>query len=351
MNNKSYPEDYRNMVSKSLLKSYSQQDKERLGIEPTPKSAVYAQSGWTLYRCEPAKKSEFLPVLMVPSLINKNYIMDLLPGHSLFDSIKKAGLDLFVIDWGTPEPEIGHCGFEHYVSVWLKRAIRQVKKITGASKVKLCGQCIGGLMAALYASHPDLKKDVESLFLLTAPLDFEESGLLTQWTNTEGFDFESMTAPFDAIVPAEFFHASFPLLDPKKQLSKYRTLLENFEMPGFKEIWEALDVWASDNVPFTKAAFSDLINVFYRTNALVKNQLVIAGKTVSLDNIDVKTLAIAAEQDHVFDQKAAAAIKDIKAAKNNLVQYHVLPAGHVTVVAAHPVREQSYQIINRFLAA
>ena len=223
------PEGYKDIVSKSLFKKYSQKDKDRLGIAPTKKVPVFRQASWTLYRCGEGKQSDSLPVVLIPSLINKYYIMDLLAGHSLIESMLGAGLDVYLIDWGVPDESMGHYGFAHYVGVWVRRAIRHVKKISKKDKVQLVGQCIGGLMAALYAAHPLLSKDVEKLFLLTAPLDFEDSGLLSQWTSTEGFDVVSMTSPYQSLVPADFFHASFPLLDPKKQMAKYRTLLENYD--------------------------------------------------------------------------------------------------------------------------
>ncbi|MFZ5951035.1 MAG: alpha/beta fold hydrolase [Candidatus Rifleibacteriota bacterium] len=346
---KELPEGYREMLSKSVMKKYTEADRKRLGMEPVEKTAVFSQASWTLYRCQPAGGSKHLPVVMIPSLINRNYIMDLLPGHSLMESMKSAGLDVFLIDWGMPDPGMGNCGYDHYVSKWVKRAIRQVKKVTGASQVQLAGQCLGGLMAALYAAHPELKKDVARLFLLTAPVDLEDSGLLAQWTSVEGFDVEKLTAPFQGIVPAEFFHASFPLLDVKNQLGKYRRLLENFEMPGFKEIWESLDIWASDNVCFAKRAFLELIKDFYQENRFYRGNFIIDGTPVSVKNIDMPTLSLVARDDHVFNERAARAIHEAKCAEKGCLEYHVIPAGHVSVIAAHPARIESYRIINEFL--
>jgi polyhydroxyalkanoate synthase len=286
---------------------------------------------------------------MVPSLINRNYIMDLLPDHSLLEAMKSAGLDVFLIDWGDPDQGMGLCGFDHYVSKWIKRAIRHVKKVTKTHQVQLAGQCIGGLMAALYAAHPELKKDVAKLFMLTAPVDFEDSGLLSSWTSVEGFDIDKLTSPFQGVVPAEFFHASFPLLDPKKQLGKFRTLLENYDIPGFKEIWEALDIWGSDNAAFAKKAFVELIKDFYQENSFFKGNFVIAGKRVSVQDIDLPTLSMVARDDHVFNERAARAINQAKCAKNGKLEYHVMPAGHVSLIAAHPVRFESYKLITDFL--
>lgn len=337
------------MVAKSVLKMYADEDKRKVGISPTPMYPVYRQAGWTLYRCRGGENSPHPPVVVVPSLINRPYIMDLLPGHSLLESMVGAGLDVFLLDWGVPDAGIGHCGFAEYVSRFLRRAIRRVKRIRGVERVSLAGQCIGGIIAALYAAHPLLSRDIDRLALLTTPLDFKDSGLLSSWTKKEHFDLDKITSAFDGVVPADFLHNAFPFLDVKKTLGKYRTLLENEKIPDFKRIWQALDIWANDNVSFSLAAFRDLIRAFYQENAFLAGRFVVDGTPVSVADIACPTLAIAAAEDHVFTEPAAAAIKTSRAAAEGRLIYQVMPAGHVTVVAAHPVRTETFKLFNAFL--
>ncbi len=343
--------EYVEMVSKSIYKSYTDKDKRKLGMEPTAKTPVYTQAMWTMYRFDSPKKTKRPPLLVIPSLINRNYIMDLLPGHSIMESLVNAGNDVFIVDWGTPDPSYGHIGLAYYVSKFLKRAVRQVKKITGADKINLMGQCLGGTFCAMYAAHPELKKDLNKLLLLTTPLNFENSGLLAKWTNSEGFDIDKLTSAVGAVVPPEFFHSSFPLLMVRGTLAKYKNLLERFEIPDFKKVWQALDIWSSDNVPFTLQGFRDLIKVFYLRNAFYTEGILIEDKVVRVFDITTPTLSVAAKDDHVFTETAARAILESRAAKENKVEHHVMGAGHVTLVAAHPVRTETYKIFNDYLAA
>jgi len=343
--------EYVEMVSRSIYKSYTDAHKAEAGIGPTAKIPVYRQAMWTLYRFESAKKSSKPPLLIVPSLINRNYIMDLLKGHSIIESLVENGNDVFLIDWGVPDASYGHIGIDYYTCKFIKRAVRQVKIISGAPSVNLMGQCLGGTMCAMYAAHPELKKDINKLLLLTTPLNFENSGLLSKWTSAEGFDIDKLTSSLGAIVPAEFFHSSFPFLNVRQSLSKYKNLLERFEMRDFKKIWLALDIWASDNVPFTLQGFRDLIKVFYQRNAFYTEGVVIDGKPVRVFDITTPTLSVAAKDDHVFTQNAAEAILESKAAKNKKVEHHVIGAGHVTLIAAHPLRIETYKIFNDFLSA
>jgi len=344
-------QEYMEMVSKSVNKTYTDEDRKKLGIAPTPKTEVFRQATWTLYRYDLKEKSKFPPLLIIPSLINRYYIMDLLKDHSIIESLVGAGLDVFLLDWGHPEAAYGHIGIGHYVSKFLKRAVRQIKKITASAKINLMGQCLGGTLCALYAAHPEFKKDINKLALLTTPLNFENSGLLSKWTNSDGFDIEKLTASVGPVVPADFFHASFPFLNVRQSLAKYKNLLERFETADFKKIWQALDFWANDNVAFTLNAFRDLIKVFYQQNRFYKDGFLLGEHLVRSADIDLPTLAVAAKEDHVFTETAAEAILESKAAKEKNVKYHVMAAGHVTLIAALPIRHETFKIFSDFFTA
>src|SRR4030095_7183905 len=45
------------------------------------------------------------PILLGPSLINRWYVLDLRPGASLVEALVGAGFDVWLLDWGIPEPE------------------------------------------------------------------------------------------------------------------------------------------------------------------------------------------------------------------------------------------------------
>ena len=43
-----------------------------------------------------------IPVLTVYALINRLYILDLIPGRSFVRHLLGKGLDVYAVDWGTP---------------------------------------------------------------------------------------------------------------------------------------------------------------------------------------------------------------------------------------------------------
>ena len=60
-------------------------------------------------------------MLLVPSLINRHYVMDLLPGKSMAQDLVAAGHDVYCIDWGTPGDEDRFVSFDDVCDKYLGR--------------------------------------------------------------------------------------------------------------------------------------------------------------------------------------------------------------------------------------
>src|SRR5690349_8605397 len=75
-------------------------------LAPTPRGAVVTDGTATLYRfLGRAPDGPRTPVLLVPSLINRWYVLDLRPGASVVEALIAGGLDVWLLDWGVPEDE------------------------------------------------------------------------------------------------------------------------------------------------------------------------------------------------------------------------------------------------------
>jgi polyhydroxyalkanoate synthase len=327
------------------------EDLEKIGRElslmPTPKTTINQECSVKLYRYTPVKEHLApVPMVIVPSLILRYYTMDLMKGHSLIESLVNAGIDTYLVDWGTPGDEHGQLTFDHYIDVFLRRAIRKVRRETGAPKVHLMGQCLGGTLAAIYASlHPE---EIDRLTLLTTPVDFADAGLLSLWTNKETFDVDKVVASFGNTVPASFIHACFQYLDLRATVERYKRLFNNVLDDNFLTYYKALDTWSNDKIPFPGQVFRKFIRGLYQENLLAQGKFDVNGRFADMRNITAPVLNIVAQFDHVFPEKSAQRTNQLVQGK---VDYHVIPAGHVTLIALFPDRLKTFQLIEDFAAA
>ena len=74
-------------------------------VGETPHSVVWTENKWRLLRFAPERPKYARPVLLVPSLINRWYVLDLRPGASLVEALVGAGFDVWCLDWGVPQDE------------------------------------------------------------------------------------------------------------------------------------------------------------------------------------------------------------------------------------------------------
>src|SRR5437762_9801132 len=108
-------------------------------------------------------------VLVIPSLINRYYVLDLLPERSFLRHLAGFGLRTFVIDWGVPGSAERDFDLTDYIGERLEAALTAAAAVAGRP-VGLVGYCMGGLLALALAVR--CQSVVGCLALLATPWDF-----------------------------------------------------------------------------------------------------------------------------------------------------------------------------------
>ncbi len=321
-------------------------------LAPTPRDTIFADGTARLYRFRrpPGEATEApstssarsLPLLIIPSLINRWYIVDLREGASLSAALNRS-VDTYCLDWGVPHDEDRYLGWDAIVRR-IGRMVRAVKRDSGAEKVGILGYCIGGTLSSIYAAlHPS---EVGALINLAGPIDFSRSGLLGELVDPRWFDPSAMAAAGN--VSKYQMQSGFTAIRPISQLSKWVTVAANLHDDAFMTAFGALETWASDNIPFPGAAYETYISSLYQRNELVQRQHFVEGQRVVLSNIECPVLSVIASQDHICPGPAATALNDHVRAKENRVLE--LKGGHVGAVVGSRATKELYPALARWLA-
>lgn len=287
---------------------------------------------------------ESLPLLLVPSLINRWYVLDLRQGASLARAMVYAGLDTWCLDWGVPEDEDRHLSWNEVVAR-LARAIRAVRRETGASRVGLLGYCMGGTLAAIQtALAPD---HVAVLVNLAGPIDFSHGGPLTHQTDPRWFDAQAIAEAGN--VQPFMMQSGFVALRPTLQIAKWVSYLDRAHDPAFRTSFDALEAWSGDNVPFPGAAYATYIGDLYQKNALVKGAHRVGGRRVDLGNIECPLLTVVTDRDTICPPLAASALNDHASSAD--AEVFVVPGGHVGAVVGGKAPTLLYPKLASWLTA
>ncbi|MBI5479642.1 MAG: alpha/beta fold hydrolase [Deltaproteobacteria bacterium] len=317
-------------------------------VGATPTRVVHHENKWRLLRYEPRAGGPCYrtPLLLVPSLINRHYVLDLMPGKSFVEYLVGAGHDVFVIDWGTPGDEDRHLTFDDIVDGYLGRAVRVAARYAGVPGVHLLGYCLGGTLAIIHAAARPER--IASLAVLAAPVRFGDEGLLSAWTRTRSFDLEALVAALGN-VPWQLLQSAFHLLRPTLNLSKAVHLLDRAWDDAYLDGFFALETWGNDNVAFPGAAYRTLVGSLYREDALAAGTLRLSGRPVALRSITCPTLAVTFEHDNIVPWPSAAALLDAVGATDK-ERIH-LPGGHVGAVVSRAASRTLWPQLQAWWAA
>ena len=288
----------------------------------TPREEVYTAGNVSLLRFKSPEGVTGTPLLIIPSLINRWYILDVTEETSFIREFAQQR-PTYLIDWGYPDEEVGHLPLSHYYHRSIKRAIRQICREHGIKSVDLLGYCIGGTMAYAFSClEPEL---VDHLVLLTAPIDFKDAGIFA--TYAEHFPIEEFSASMSKM-PGWLLAFSFQFVQPMGLYQKTKMFHDKFESKSFIKLYNAMERWIADPVSFPAKAYYELITDLYKKNLLTQGRLMTAeGRQVDPAARRAKTLILNAGKDHI----APLSTTVLPASDKAPVSEVTIPSGHIGI--------------------
>ena len=304
----------------------------------TPKETVWTKNKAKLYHYQTEdEKKHATPILIVYALINRPYILDLMPGNSFIEHLVGEGYDVYMLDWGIPGDEDKDMSFEDYVLDYIPRAVRKVLRNSGAEQLTLLGYCMGGTMTAMYASL--FPEKLKNLILMTAPISFpkDDMGLYSLFTSEKHMN-PGLLADAFGNIPGDMIDTGNRMLKPvTNYVGTYVNMWERIFEDKPMETWLAMNKWVNDGPPFPGATFKQWIREFYQQDKLAKGEIKLRGKTVDLSNIAAPLLTVAGKKDHICSVPQAESVMDLVSSKDK--EFFVLDAGHVGLMTGRGAKQ------------
>src|SRR3972149_1716519 len=306
----------------------------------TPHEVIYRDGKLILKHYFPQKKKlGSTPLLMVYALVNRPYILDLLPGRSAVENFLKGGTDVYLIDWGIPDDGDRYRTLEDYICGSIHDCVQQVKEATGSEQVSLFGYCQGGTFSAMYAAL--FPEQVKNLILWATPIDFEVEGLLNLWAKKEYFDVDKLVDTYGN-VPASILNGAFAMLRPIYNLvDKYVQfswgLTENNMTDEKIELFMAMEKWISDGITQPGEVFREFVKSCYQENLLVQNRMKLGKRLIDLKKIRCPVLNVVSAGDHIIPPDSSRPFNKLISSKDQRLL--IFPSGgHVGMTVGSQAR-------------
>lgn len=240
------------------------------------------------------KNTDGLAILMVPSLINKSYVLDLTPENSFAQYLKQQGFRPLILDWGTPGEDEKEFGTDEYMTGYALHALQTLRE-KHDGPIALLGYCMGGIFAVAMTKLAQLY--VDALILLATPWDFSaedtprvllEPGtqiMLGNWIDTQN--------PVQPLVTQTLFH----LIDPWRVQEKY-SRYPSLDAAG-QQHFLAVEQWVNDGVPLTQKVARECFVDWPQKNILATHKWKVGRRWIEPGSITCPTLAVIPTKDAI----------------------------------------------------
>ncbi|CDZ60283.1 Poly(R)-hydroxyalkanoic acid synthase, class I [Neorhizobium galegae bv. orientalis] len=278
------------------------------------------------------------PLLICPPWINKFYILDLNPQKSFIKWCVDQGHTVFVISWVNPDERHAKKDWESYMREGIDFALTTVEKATGEKQVNAIGYCVGGtLLAATLAYHAQKKNSrIASATFLTTQVDFTYAGDLKVFVDEE--QIASMEKQMNATgyLDGSKMATAFNMLRASELIWPY--VVSNY-LKGKEPMPFDLLYWNSDSTRMGAANHAYYLRNCYLNNTLSKGEMKLAGKTISLKDINIPVYNLATREDHIAPPKSVFLGSSLFGGP---VDFVLTGSGHIAGVV-NPPDKQKYQ--------
>ena len=245
------------------------------------------------------EKSYAVPLLMVPSWINKYYIFDLREKNSFVKWAVDLGLTVYMISWVNPDSSYRDCGFDDYLQQGLLTAVEQVKQRGDVTQVNCIGYCLGGTLLACAAAYLAKIADdsIATCTYLATTFDFENPGEIQVFLDQYSMEACHQQMQKDGFMDGRNLAISFSTLRENELYWNY--YIQNYLKGERPEPFDILH-WNSDSTNIPEKNHRFVLDEVLAKNALLKaNTLSLLGETIDLSEIQSPAYILAAEKDHI----------------------------------------------------
>ena len=304
----------------------------------TPGSVVLRTPVFELIQYRPVTPAvRQVPVLIVPPVINKFYVMDLAPGRSLVEYLAGSGLQVFMISWRNPQARHAKWDLDTYGQAILD-AMDAAARITGSEQTALMGACSGGIIAAMVAAHlahRGQQDRIAAFTLMVTVLDQARAGLASAVVDERTARLAAASSQLRGYLDGRSLAEVFAWLRPNDLIWNYwvNNYLLGRKPPPFDILF-----WNADTTRMTAGLHRDFLQLGVRNALVDPGRASMLGSPVDLALIDRDAYIVAGITDHICPWQSCYRSTQLLGGRTRFV---LSTSGHVAAMVNPPGNDKA----------
>ncbi|CAM3542974.1 PHA/PHB synthase family protein [Tsukamurella ocularis] len=284
------------------------------------------------------KQVHEIPLLLIPPVINKFYIMDLAPGRSLIEYYLKGGHQVFAISWRNPQARHRDWGFDEY-GAGIVKALDALEVITGADKANLFATCSGGIITSMLLAHlfaTGRGDRISSITFGVTVLDQSHAGLGSAIASERGADAAIRSSAGKGYLEGAAMAEMFAWLRPTDLVWRY--WVNNYIQGRSPAPFDVL-FWNADTTRMTANLHKDMVTMGVNNTLVTPGEQMMMGTPVDLSKVECDAYVLGGLSDHICPWQATERSGALLGSKDNT--YVLSTAGHIAALVNPPGNPKS----------
>ncbi|KUI05872.1 alpha/beta fold hydrolase [Mycobacterium sp. IS-3022] len=335
----------RDMLAKPRVPAMVEPDAFTVGetVATTPGEVVLRTRMFELIQYSPqTAKVRRIPLLMVPPVINKFYIMDIAPGRSMIEYFVQQGQQVFAISWRNPQARHKDWGIDSYGAA-IVEAMTAVQEIADTDSVHISASCSGGILAAMVAAHlAEIGESsrLASLTLAVTVLDQSRAGFAAAAMSDRAAQAATRASARKGYLDGRAMAEMFAWLRPTDLVWRY--WVNNYVQGRPPAAFDVL-FWNADTTRMAAALHRDMVLMGLRNSLVTPGATSMLGSPVDLAKITCDAYVIGGVADHISPWQATYRSARLLGSKDN--RYVLSTSGHIAALVNPPGNPRaSYQV-------
>lgn len=308
---------------------------------PVTNDPVIWQSGTVSIRHIPASGKHHL--LLIPSMINRSVILDLLPQRSFGRWLAGRGIDVYILDWGNPAADPGLKDIDNVLVEKLMPVLSFINEKYGSFHA--LGYCMGGtlLAGAVQLNPPGLDKIV----YLASPWDFHAGNRQLQQQVLLGTPPALQMTEQDRALPSSWIQTVFAAVNAERNIHKFADFGRMEQNSEQARLFVAVEDWLNDGVDLPAALARTCVVDWYGQNKPAKGEWFAAGQAVNPAHTKNPVLVVSSSTDRLVPQESSHALAALIPQARSLQS----SCGHIGMMTGRRAQDEVWTPIAAWIAA